>query len=121
MSITCESDHIASWKQCYNGVQQMGSRSKQFVVSQSGHIAGIVNPVSRNKYGHYTGGDLAAEAQGWMETAQFTPGSWWPTWELWLKKRSGALVPARAPGSESYPPIIAAPGTYVSNRVQLSV
>ena len=44
MAITCETDHIARWKDCYHGVQQMGSRSKSFIVSESGHIAGIVNP-----------------------------------------------------------------------------
>ncbi len=116
MSITCESDHIASWSQCYRGVQQMGGRSKQFVVSQSGHIAGIVNPVSRNKYGHYTGGDLKNDASQWMEAATFNEGSWWPTWEAWLKKRSGKQVPARALGNEAFPALLAAPGSYVKTR-----
>ena len=53
-SVTCETDHIARWKDCYHGYQQTKSRSKTFIVSQSGHIAGIVNPPSKNKYGHYT-------------------------------------------------------------------
>ncbi|MEN8742744.1 MAG: class I poly(R)-hydroxyalkanoic acid synthase, partial [Phaeobacter gallaeciensis] len=85
MAVTCETDHIARWKDCYRGVQQMGSRSKNFIVSQSGHIAGIVNPPTRNKYGHYTNDDLKLDAAAWMEGATFHEGSWWPRWEAWLK------------------------------------
>ncbi len=113
MAVTCETDHIARWKDCYRGVQQMGARSKTFIVSQSGHIAGIVNPPSRNKYGHYTNEDLKVDAAAWMDGAKFHEGSWWPRWEAWLKKRSGKQVPAREPGDSSHPPLVAAPGDYV--------
>ncbi len=117
MAITCETDHIAAWKQCFRGVQQMGTRSKTFVVSQSGHIAGIVNPTSRNKYGHYTNTDLKGTPDGWMAAADFNEGSWWPRWGAWLKKRSGKQVPARLPGTQDYPALEAAPGQYVRARV----
>ncbi len=113
MSISCETDHIAQWKDCYRGVQQMGSRSKTFVVSQSGHIAGIINPPSKKKYGHYTNKNLKGEAGDWMAGATFNEGSWWPLWSSWVKKRSGKQVPARKPGNESYPALQAAPGSYV--------
>jgi polyhydroxyalkanoate synthase len=113
MAITCETDHIAAWKDCYRGVQNMGSRSKTFVVSQSGHIAGIVNPPSKKKYGHYTNTDLKADAEGWMADADFNEGSWWPRWDAWLKKRSGKQVPAREPGDSEFKPIAPAPGSYV--------
>ncbi len=113
MAITCETDHIAAWKDCYRGVQKMGSRSKTFVVSQSGHIAGIVNPPNRNKYGHYLNKNLKASAGEWFEGATFSEGSWWPMWEAWLKKRSGKQVPARIPGDSTHKPLCDAPGTYV--------
>ncbi|WP_170599371.1 PHA/PHB synthase family protein [Ruegeria arenilitoris] len=113
MAITCETDHIAAWKDCYRGVQKMGSRSKTFIVSESGHIAGIVNPPSKKKYGHYTNPDLKAGADTWMKEASFHEGSWWPRWEAWLKKRSGKQVPAREPGDSSHPPLAPAPGTYL--------
>lgn len=112
-SIACETDHIAAWKTCYRGVQQMGSTSKTFIVTQSGHIAGIVNPPSKNKYGHYTNDDLKLDADAWLEQAEFTKGSWWPRWESWLKKRSGKQVPARLPGDSTHPELCDAPGTYV--------
>lgn len=113
MSITCETDHIAAWKACYQGVQQMGSRSKSFIVSQSGHIAGIINPPSKKKYGHYTNANLNQNADEWFEGAKFNEGSWWPRWQTWLKKRSGKQVQARQPGDSDHPPLAPAPGTYV--------
>ncbi|MBO9444582.1 class I poly(R)-hydroxyalkanoic acid synthase [Ruegeria sp. R14_0] len=118
MAITCETDHIAAWKACYRGVQQMGSRSKTFVVSESGHIAGIVNPPSKKKYGHYTNTDLKVGADTWLKEATFHEGSWWPRWEAWLKKRSGKQIPARDTGDSAHPALAPAPGTYV--RVKAS-
>ena len=113
MAITCETDHIAAWKDCYRGVQKMGSRSKTFVVSESGHIAGIVNPPSKKKYGHYTNPDLKADSDTWLKEADFHQGSWWPMWDAWLKKRSGKQVPARDAGDSDHPSLAPAPGTYV--------
>ncbi|HKL06480.1 MAG TPA: class I poly(R)-hydroxyalkanoic acid synthase [Roseovarius sp.] len=113
MSITCETDHIAAWKDCYRGFQQTGSKDRTFVVSQSGHIAGIVNPPNKKKYGHYTNDDLSGDADTWREGAAFHEGSWWPRWEAWLRKRSGKKVAAREPGDSEHPPLAPAPGTYV--------
>ncbi|WP_424984761.1 PHA/PHB synthase family protein [Microbulbifer sp. S227A] len=112
-AVTCETDHIAAWKDCYRGVQMMGSRSKEFIVSESGHIAGIVNPPSKNKYGHYTNSDLKLSDTDWMSGAQRHDGSWWPRWESWLKKRSGKQVPAREIHDSTRPSLAQAPGTYV--------
>ncbi|SLN52753.1 Poly-beta-hydroxybutyrate polymerase [Roseovarius litorisediminis] len=116
MSVTCETDHIAAWKDCYRGFQQTGSKDRTFIVSQSGHIAGIVNPPSKKKYGHYTNDDLSLSADDWMERATFHEGSWWPRWESWLAKRSGKMIPARQPGDSDHPPLAPAPGTYVRRK-----
>ncbi|MYH59246.1 MAG: class I poly(R)-hydroxyalkanoic acid synthase [Boseongicola sp. SB0675_bin_26] len=117
-SVACETDHIAAWKSCYEGFRQMGSNSKTFLLSESGHIAGIVNPPSRNKYGHYTGHGLPAEPEAWKDAATFNEGSWWPTWGRWLEARSGSDTEARVPGTaQSHPILAAAPGTYVKEVV----
>ncbi|SDY76811.1 PHA/PHB synthase family protein [Citreimonas salinaria] len=114
LSVATEGDHIAAWKDVYRGVQMMKSRSKTFIVGQSGHIAGIVNPPTKNKYGHYTNDDLSLSPAEWLEGAERHEGSWWPRWEAWLKKRAGKQVPAREPGADSrYPVVCPAPGTYV--------
>ncbi len=115
-AVTCETDHIARWKDCYRGFQQSKSRSKTFIVSQSGHIAGIVNPPSKKKYGHYTNSDLKGSPEEWMEGATFHEGSWWPRWDTWLSKKSGKKVPARQPGDKAHPVLGDAPGSYVLKK-----
>ncbi|QBX99578.1 class I poly(R)-hydroxyalkanoic acid synthase [Rhodophyticola sp. CCM32] len=115
-AIACETDHIAAWKDSFRGVVQMGSKNKTFILSESGHIAGIVNPPSKKKYGHYTNPDVTGDAGAWKEAAQYHEGSWWPLWEVWLKKRSGAQVKARTPGESEYEVLAPAPGTYVLER-----
>ncbi len=113
-AVACETDHIAAWRSCYEGFRQMGSNSKTFLLSESGHIAGIVNPPSRNKYGHYTSPGLPAESAAWKDAATFNEGSWWPSWERWLAARSGGEMEARVPGSvQSHPILAPAPGAYV--------
>ncbi|WP_299561065.1 class I poly(R)-hydroxyalkanoic acid synthase [uncultured Sulfitobacter sp.] len=117
-AVACETDHIAPWKDSYRGVQQMGSKDKTFIMTQSGHIAGIVNPPSKGKYGHYTNDDLGLDHEAWREGAEFTEGSWWPRWEKWLAKRSGKMIPARKPGDDGRKIISDAPGGYVAVKAR---
>ncbi len=109
-AIACETDHIAHWKGSFNGIKQMGSKDKTFILSESGHIAGIINPPSKDKYGHYTNdAPVAGEPEAWLKSATFTKGSWWPRWGAWLAGNSGPMVKARVPVDS----LCAAPGTYV--------
>ena len=118
-AVATETDHIAPWKDCYRGFLQTGSRSRSFIVGQSGHIAGIVNPPTKKKYGHYVNDDLPDTAEEWMEGAEFHEGSWWPRWEAWLKPRAGKMIDARDAGDSEHPPLGDAPGDYV--RVKASI
>lgn len=112
--IACETDHIAHWRGAWETAAKFGSKDRTFILSQSGHIAGIVNPPSKKKYGHYTNDDMSMETpEQWLEGAEFHAGSWWPRWEEWLRKRSGKEVAARKPGTAEYPVLMAAPGSYV--------
>ncbi len=113
-AIACETDHIAAWRASFNGVAQMGSPDKTFILSQSGHIAGIINPPSKGKYGHYAGPAPEGSPDDWLKAAHFHPGSWWPRWGAWLAERSGPLVPARPLGDSAHPVLAPAPGTYVA-------
>lgn len=112
-AIACETDHIAAWKSSYRGVQKMGSEDKTFVLAQSGHIAGIVNPPSKGKYGHYTHDDLSLAPEDWRAGAQEHGGSWWPLWDAWLAPRSGKKIAARAVSTDRIGREISAPGVYV--------
>ncbi|MEM9709666.1 MAG: class I poly(R)-hydroxyalkanoic acid synthase [Pseudomonadota bacterium] len=113
-AIACETDHIAPWHASYAGIRQMGSRSKLFILSESGHIAGIINPPSKKKYGHYTNAVMPRAAAEWRAGAGFYEGSWWPRWGEWLAKRSGKKTDARLLGGAKHPVLAKAPGTYVS-------
>jgi polyhydroxyalkanoate synthase subunit PhaC len=112
-AIACETDHIAHWKGSFNGVRQMGSKDKTFILSQSGHIAGIVNPPSKGKYGHYVNDGPMTTPEAFLKGATFHQASWWPRWGAWLAERSGKQVPARVPGDSGGDILAPAPGTYV--------
>jgi polyhydroxyalkanoate synthase len=112
--IACETDHIAGWKSSYRGLQKMGSKDKTFILSESGHIAGIVNPPSKGKYGHWVNKELGLSPEDWLEAAEKHKGSWWARWGEWLAKRSGPMIPAREPGDAAHPTLAPAPGTYVT-------
>ncbi len=113
-AIACETDHIAHWRGSFNGVAQMGSVDKTFILSESGHIAGIINPPSKEKYGHYSSkAPIEGEPDVWKDGATFTKGSWWPRWGAWLADRSGEMVDPRTPGDSTNPVLCPAPGTYV--------
>ncbi len=114
-AIACETDHIAHWRGSFNGVAKMASKDKTFILSQSGHIAGIINPPAKGKYGHYTGTTaLAGAPEDWKAAAEFHPDSWWPRWKDWLSARSGKQIKARQPGDSGAEVLALAPGTYVT-------
>ncbi|WP_394177531.1 PHA/PHB synthase family protein [Yoonia maritima] len=115
-AIACETDHIAAWKSSYAGIQKMGSKDKTFILSESGHIAGIINPPAKRKYGHYTNPELGLSAEDWQDSADKHDGSWWPRWDSWLSGKSGKKVDARQPGDDTHPVLAAAPGTYVLSK-----
>ena len=84
-----------------------------FVLSGSGHIAGVVNPPAKVKYQYWTDGKRGAKSlDQWMTTAKEHPGSWWPLWAEWLNEHSGDWTVPREPG-EQHGAIEDAPGSYV--------
>jgi len=109
--VATKKDHIAPWHTVYLGYQAVNG-DKTFLLGQSGHIAGIINPPSNEKYGFNYNTNTAATADDWLNTATFQTGSWWPTWSMWLKKRSGRRIKALNL-NPAYHSIMDAPGSYV--------
>jgi polyhydroxyalkanoate synthase subunit PhaC len=106
-------DHIVPWSSAYASRQVLGGDTT-FVLGASGHIAGVINPPSKNKRNYWVEGKAAGDAQAWFAAARSVPGSWWPHWNEWLVKRAGKRVAARAKlGNKKYPSIEPAPGRYV--------
>ncbi len=118
--LSTQQDHIAKWKTTYKGTQ-VHSGEVTFVLAGSGHIAGVVNPPSQNKYGYWTNEALPAQADDWFNSSTKHDGSWWTHWLAWAAPKSGAMIPAREPGSGGLPVIEDAPGSYVRTSVAQAI
>ncbi len=108
-------DHIAPWKTTYAGPQLVSGKAR-FVLSGSGHIAGMINPPVANKYNYWVNDKLPADADAWLAGAKPHEGSWWPDWAKWLSPYRGREVPARVPGKGKLKVIEPAPGAYARIR-----
>ena len=113
-------DHIAKWKSTYTGAQ-VHSGPVKFVLSGSGHIAGVVNPPNKVKYGYWTNDVIAETPDAWFAGADKHEGSWWPDWQEWVTSNKYAdpasQVVARDPSKGKLKVIEAAPGSYVKLKI----
>ena len=113
-------DHIAKWKSTYVGAQ-VHSGPVKFVLSGSGHIAGVVNPPNKVKYGYWTNNVIAETPDAWFAGAEKHEGSWWPDWQEWATSNQYAdpsnQVAAREPTKGKLTVIEAAPGSYVKMKI----
>jgi polyhydroxyalkanoate synthase subunit PhaC len=115
-AIGAEKDHIVPWEAAWR-VTQLTSGKVRFVMSSSGHIAGIINPPGGKGYFFVNeSAQPAASPQEWLQNAERQEGSWWTDWTAWLAKRAGRKVKAPPTGNEQYPPLCDAPGTYVLEK-----
>src|SRR5437773_1162776 len=115
-NLATREDHIAPAESVLYGSQFFGGPVK-YVLSGSGHIAGVVNPPSSGKYQFWTNANIKdVTLPDWLKRAQEHKGSWWPDWREWLASIDAEEVPARPVGSDALPPIEDAPGSYVRVR-----
>ncbi len=115
--LSAREDHIAPWASTYRATQ-IFSGPIRFVLSASGHIAGVVNPPAAGKYSHWVNATIAKTPAAWLKGAKEVPGSWWPDWAKWVARRAGPKVKARAPGAGKLKAIEDAPGSYVRVKVR---
>jgi polyhydroxyalkanoate synthase len=115
-NLATREDHIAPADSVLYGSQFFGGPVR-YVLSGSGHIAGVVNPPSSGKYQFWTNDNIKdVTLADWLKGAQEHKGSWWPDWREWLASIDAEEVPARAVGTEALPPVEDAPGSYVRVR-----
>jgi polyhydroxyalkanoate synthase len=104
-------DHIAPWRSQFKTVQLLGGNTK-FVLSSSGHIAGIVNPPSKNAV-HWVNDRSVSDPDLWLAGAIKRNETWWEEWSRWIDARAGERGTPPPMGGPMHPPLADAPGTYV--------
>jgi len=110
-------DHIVPWRSAYLTTRYLKGPMR-FVLGASGHIAGAINPASRNKRSYWVNEDIPADPEDWLAKAEEKPGSWWRDWAAWFVQFGGGQRNApKKLGNSKYPPIEPAPGSYVKQRV----
>ncbi len=114
--LAAREDHIVPWKTAYASTQILQGQ-QTFVLGASGHVAGVLNPASRDKRNYWTDGTAGADPDTWLAGATSRPGSWWKHWSVWLVPHAGKRMTARATlGGAGYTEIEAAPGRYVHEK-----
>ncbi|MDP9438992.1 MAG: class I poly(R)-hydroxyalkanoic acid synthase [Actinomycetota bacterium] len=116
-AVEAEKDHIVPWYSAWK-ISRLTSGNVRFALANSGHIAGMINPPHKGKGKHWINDeeDKAANAEEWRANATEHEGSWWQDWKNWLEPHSGDKTSPPPMGSDTYPPIEDAPGTYVTEE-----
>lgn len=110
-------DHIVPWASAWEGVRHLGGGPTRFVLGASGHIAGAINPASKNRRSYWTNSRRVGSAEQWLRGATEHPGSWWNDWAAWIQRHEGERVNAPKPKTRGrFKPIEPAPGRYVQER-----
>ncbi|APL95401.1 class I poly(R)-hydroxyalkanoic acid synthase [Sphingobium indicum] len=111
-------DHIAPLESVWKLTEHF-SGPIRFLLAGSGHIAGVVNPPSAQKYQYWTCAESQPTLEAFLAHAKETKGSWWPDWIEWIRGQAPATVPvkgARRPGKGRLKALEDAPGRYVKTR-----
>ncbi|MBY0462190.1 MAG: alpha/beta fold hydrolase [Alphaproteobacteria bacterium] len=89
--MAAKNDHIVPWQAAFAATHQL--KNTHFVLSASGHVAGVINHPSQNKYCYWTNPESKSqEPTSWLKGAVETPGSWWLEWEKWMENYQGIKV-----------------------------
>jgi polyhydroxyalkanoate synthase len=110
--LATQHDHIAPWQSVFASMQLLGGPHR-FVLGESGHIVGIVNPPPGKKYGYRTNDISTNNPEVWLEKSKHHQDSWWNDWNHWLAQHSGEKIKSRIPRNS----IEDAPGSYVKVRL----
>lgn len=109
-------DHISPPHTTFT-TTELVSGTVEFILGESGHVMGVANPPSKNKYGCYINGELENGYETWKETAKFQQESWWTVWIKGLSEKSGKQIKAVSKlGNTKFKIIEPAPGRFVKEK-----
>ncbi|MFO1368552.1 MAG: class I poly(R)-hydroxyalkanoic acid synthase [Marinagarivorans sp.] len=112
--LAARADHIVLWHAAYKSAKLLGG-AVRFVLTESGHVAGVINPAANGKYPHWVAEHLPKQADQWFAQAQEKAGSWWLDWDAWLRANCSTMRPVVNQTASSLTP---APGDYVKRRLE---
>lgn len=90
--VATERDHVSPWKSVFK-INLLTDTDVTFTLTSGGHNVGIVSKPENQSKQHYRsatlmGSDRYIDPDRWYERTKPANGSWWPTWEKWLKHYS---------------------------------
>lgn len=108
-------DHIVPWKDAFRSMKLFKNSDKNFILCGSGHVAGVINHPSKNKYSFWKNNDhLELIDEKWKQSSIESKGSWWIEWEKWLKNQNSETIESNY---NLFPRILDAPGEYVKKEI----
>ncbi|MDM0112287.1 alpha/beta fold hydrolase [Variovorax sp. J22R133] len=119
--VSATEDHIVPWQTTLLALELVSGPST-FLLTEGGHVSGIaINHPAKSRKSYWFKGPQTTDPEAWKEGAEKHQGSWWPEWCRWVAQTSGKQVAApRHLGSEDWPPLEPAPGSYVLEQVPQS-
>jgi polyhydroxyalkanoate synthase subunit PhaC len=112
--LAARADHIVLWHAAYKSAKLLGGPVR-FVLTESGHVAGVINPAATGKYPHWVAEQLPKQPDQWLSQAEEKPGSWWLDWDTWLRSHCAEVRTIKVAKKSELP---AAPGSYVKKRLE---
>ncbi|AIL65513.1 Poly-beta-hydroxybutyrate polymerase [Rickettsiales bacterium Ac37b] len=113
--LSTRDDHLAPWQSTYLATKLLNC-PVTFVLSASGHVAGVINHPDNNKYCYWKNNNYSIEATDWLNHAKEFPGSWWQDWHQWNSNMSGKLITSKALSQDKLLPLEDAPGSYAKMK-----
>ncbi|PIZ33080.1 MAG: hypothetical protein COY39_03970 [Alphaproteobacteria bacterium CG_4_10_14_0_8_um_filter_37_21] len=107
--VATEKDHIVPPASAL--ALRTNGNNVEYILGGSGHIAGIINPPTQNKY-HFS--TYCHEKQEIVKH----DGSWWGNWSSWIVKKMGGKHLAQK--NDTFETLRPAPGKYAMNQINLN-
>ncbi|MFN5351885.1 MAG: alpha/beta fold hydrolase [Alphaproteobacteria bacterium] len=118
--LAAKEDHIVPPQGAFLGISHFGSQEKHFTLTESGHVAGIVNHPNNKKYGCFVSEKLSSNLNDWLIEATKIQQSWWEDLDKWLHTNNllGKELEAKdlIDRTKKYY-LSAAPGEYIRKRI----